>query len=370
MKSNILKTGALPTLLLAAWMPFTAQADSAVVGAVYTMSNEADGNRVLMFDRDLGGKLSPAGHVLTGGLGSGDGLGNQGAVILDPANRWLFVVNAGSNDISVFRVEAHGLTLIDQESSGGQRPISLTYAHNLLYVLNAGGAVGGSDNISGFHVAADGLLTPIPGSTRTLSAADTGAAQVSFNSDGDVLMVTEKATNLIDTFTVAADGTPGAINTFVSNGTVPFGFGFGKRNQVFVSEAASGSVSSYHVGEDGSLSTISLSVPTTEAAACWVVVSNDGRYAYTTNAGSDSISGYVVGFDGRIALLDANGVTGNTGKNTGPLDMVISSDGRNLYSLNGRSDTIGVFAIKDKGGLAAKNANIAVPATANGLAVR
>jgi 6-phosphogluconolactonase (cycloisomerase 2 family) len=69
-------------------------------------------------------------------------------------------------------------------------------------------------------------------------------------------------------------------------------------------------------------------------------------------------------------LLDANGVTGNTGKDTGPLDMVISPDGRNLYTLNGGSATIGAFSIKDKGGLASLNSHTNTPASANGLAIR
>jgi hypothetical protein len=50
--------------------------------------------------------------------------------------------------------------------------------------------------------------------------------------------------------------------------------------------------------------------------------------------------------------------------------MVISNDGRNHYTLNGRSDTIGAFAIKNKGGLASMNSHVTVPATANGLAIR
>jgi len=99
-------------------------------------------------------------------------------------------------------------------------------------------------------------------------------------------------------------------------------------------------------------------------------VSNDGRSTYVTNAGSNSISGYSVGFDGTLALLNKNGVTGRTGKDTGPLDMAISPDGRNLYTLNGTSDTIGAFRIKAKGGLRSIYSRIHVPASASGLAIR
>ena len=82
----------------------------------------------------------------------------------------------------------------------------------------------GTDEITGFTVGADGMLTPIPGSTQSLSAANTGPAQVSFNADGDVLVVTEKATSLIDTFTVGSDGVAVPANTFASSGMTPFGF--------------------------------------------------------------------------------------------------------------------------------------------------
>ena len=375
MSHIVYKAGIASGLLLAFLLPLSAIAGGGPIGAVYTMSNAAEGNSVLAFDRDLVGKLTPAGEFDTGGLGTGAGLGNQGGVIIDPANRWLFVVNAGSDDISVFAIDEDGLTLVDREPSGGENPISLTYSGNLLYVLNAGGAAGGTDEITGFTVGADGTLTPIPGSTQLLSAANTGPAQVSFNTDGDVLVVTEKATSLIDTFTVGSDGVAVPANTFASSGMTPFGFAIGKRDQVFVSEAVGGatdqsSVSSYQLGKDGSLAVISPSVGTTETAACWAIVSHDGRFTYTTNAGSGSISGYRIGFDGSLALLDANGRTGNTGKDSGPLDMAFSNDGRNLYTLNGQSDTIGVFKVKDKGGLARLNSHIDVPASANGLAVR
>lgn len=111
-----------------------------------------------MFHRTAHGLLVPGGAFSTGGLGSGNGLGDQGALALSAGNRWLFVVNAGSNEGSVFRVEPSSLTLVDR---------------NLLYVLNAGGAVGGTDTITALLVGPDGTLAPLAGSTRFLSAAST-----------------------------------------------------------------------------------------------------------------------------------------------------------------------------------------------------
>src|SRR5262245_29421029 len=110
--------------------------------AIYTMDN-ATANRVLVFQRGVQGELTAAGSVDTGGAGTGAGLSSQGAVLLSRDNRWLFVCNAGSGEISVFAVTRNGLSLTDKTSSGGQMPVSLALRDNLLYALNAGGGVGG-----------------------------------------------------------------------------------------------------------------------------------------------------------------------------------------------------------------------------------
>ena len=90
---KIRRAGVSGSLVLASMMPISVLANDDTIGALYTMSNAAEGNSVLMYNRDHVGKLTPAGEFYTDGLGTGTGLGNQGAVILDPANRWLFVVN-------------------------------------------------------------------------------------------------------------------------------------------------------------------------------------------------------------------------------------------------------------------------------------
>ena len=367
----------LATILLTVPMGGTAEASNPRdnVGAVYTMTNNASGNAVIMFHRTAHGLLVPGGTFPTGGMGSGDGLGNQGALALSDGNRWLFVVNPGSNDVSVFRVEPDGLTLVDRESSGGQRPVSVTIDRDLLYVLNAGGALGGSDTITGLVVGSHGTLSPLANSTQFLSAGNTGPAQISFSPNGRFLAVTEKATNLIDTWHVGRNGLASNFVANLSEGATPFGFAFGKRDLLIVSEAAGGaadasSMSSYLLEDDGTLQVVNSEVPTTETAACWVVVTNDGRFAYTTNAGSGTVSGYRIGFDGRITLLDADGVTGNTGAGSGPIDMAVSNDSRYLFTLNSGNDTISTFRVHADGSLSPLPGASGIPAGANGLAAR
>ncbi len=112
------------------------------------MTNAASGNAVLVFDRGADGTISPGGSFATGGLGTGAGLGSQDALVLSGNGKWLYAVNAGSNEISAFAASKDGLALVSKIGSGGTRPISLTVAHDLMYVLNAGdGTIAG--NIAG-----------------------------------------------------------------------------------------------------------------------------------------------------------------------------------------------------------------------------
>ncbi|MEK6663573.1 MAG: beta-propeller fold lactonase family protein [Pseudomonadota bacterium] len=342
---------------------------SGIAGAVYTMSNSASGNAILRFHRAANGTLTAAGSFPTGGVGSGGGLGNQGALILSQNNRWLYAVNAGSNDISVFAVRPQGLVLTDKVPSGGIRPISLTVDRDLLYVLNAGG----DGNISGFTIQRKGRLAPLPGSTRSLSGPNTAPAQIAFNPEGGILVVTEKATNLIDTYEVAEDGL--TTGPYLNNSVraTPFGFAFDRRGRLLVSEAVGGavdggSVSTYNITASGLLEVISPAVATTETAVCWVVVTKNGRFAYVSNTGSGSLTAYRVAHDGRITLRDADGRTGDTGTGSAPLDIAFSDNNRYIYTLNNGTHSLGAFRVQANGGLVALSGANGLPIGANGLA--
>jgi 6-phosphogluconolactonase (cycloisomerase 2 family) len=323
---------------------------------------------VVVFRRANDGSLSHQETVSTGGLGSGAPLGSQGAVILRENGRRLFVVNAGSNQVSVFAVRNRGLQLLDVVDSGGSMPISLTLHGRSLYVLNAGG----SGNISGFRVRDNGKLVPLEGSTQPLSNGGTGdspqPAQVSFSPDGRLLVVTEKMTNLIDIYEVR-NGIAGPPVTHPSAGMTPFGFAFAKRHHLIVSEAFGGApdvsaVSSYQVNKN-TFEVVSPSVGTTQTAACWVIISNNNRYAYITNTGSGSISSYQIEKEGAITLLEAQ--AGLTGDGSGPIDMALSNNGRILYALGGMNATINIFRVRENGSLEPLG-NVSVPEGSVGLA--
>jgi 6-phosphogluconolactonase (cycloisomerase 2 family) len=338
-------------------------------GAVYVSTNATAGNEVLVFPRAGDGALGAPRAFATGGSGTGGGLGNQGAVVLNHPNQRLFVANAGSNEVSVFAVVPGGLELLDRVASGGPLPISIAVHQRLVYVLNAGG----TGNISGFVLDRDDNLQPLAGSTRPLSSSSADAAQVAFSPDGGLLVVTEKATNVIGTYTVGTDGLATGPDAHPSAGATPFGFAFSRKGTLVVSEAFGGgadasALSSYRASPAGALSAISPSVGTTETAACWVVITGDGRFAYTSNTGSGTISGYGLSRAGELRLLDADGMTATT--MAGPIDLALTRNDRFLYSLDSGGGAISAFGVKADGSLAPLAGASGLPAGANGLAAR
>ena len=238
----------------------------------------------------------------------------------------------------------------------------------LVYVLNAG-----SDKVTGFRLTSTGDLTAIPGSTRSLSGTGTGPAQVAFHPRGRQVVVTEKNTNNIDVFAVNSNGTLTGPAVHASNGATPFGFEFSRRGFLLVSEAFGGApnasaTSSYALTEAGALLTLSKSVPTTETAACWVVITSDQRFVYVTNTGSNTITGYALTPNGTLRRLTDDGVTAQT--QTGPIDADFSRNGRFLYTLDRGSGAISIFGVNANGSLTPLGTQSGVPATAYGLAAR
>jgi 6-phosphogluconolactonase (cycloisomerase 2 family) len=353
-------------LVLCAASLVRAQNDSP--GAVFTETNAPDGNHVLVFARNAHGELSAPESYPTGGNGTGAGLGNQGAVALSDNGQWLLAVNAGSNQVSVFSVRNDGLVLTDLAASGGQRPISVTIADNLVYVLNAGGVSGGADTINGFFLSENGKLWPIPGSARSLSGASVAPAQISFAQRGDVLIVTEKATSRVDTFAVNDDGLASTVKTIPSSGATPFGFAVSSHGFAFVSEAVSSALTSYRIGNDGTLAIVTPTLSNKQVAACWTVISKDEHYAYTANAATNNLSGYRIAHDGSLTLLDSTGITAATDRR--PLDLASSQNGRFVYSLDPGAGTVVGFKMSEDGHLSRASATAGAPATATGLAAR
>jgi 6-phosphogluconolactonase len=342
---------------------------AATTGRVYTMTNAVAGNVVNAYIRAANGQLTLQTSVSTRGTGTGADLGSQGALIVSPNHKSLFVANAGSNDITAFQITVSGLKFVNKISSGGTTPISLTTNGKLLYALNSSGT---TPNITGFRINANGSLSALAGATAALSGSGAGPAEVSFNRNASLLVVSEEKGNNIDTFTVGSNGLPGPALIQPSSGAGPFGFAYDNRGHLIVSEAPGSSVSSYFVNASGALSVISGSVMDFGKAACWIANTNNSgfptQYSYTTNTGSDSISGYVIRSNGSIALLDPSGVTFQLSTGAKPLDMAMDSGSNFLYVLAQGLGSVDGFQINSDGSLAQVTSVSGLPSSAYGLA--
>ena len=350
---NVFLTAAASTLALCS-------AAYAASGDLYTMSNAASGNVVALLKRTEDGALRVSGRFPTGGLGTGvglvnpvDPLGSQNALTLNANHSWLFAVNAGSNQVSAFRVEDDRLVLTDVVASGGRFPVSIAEKNGLVYVLNAGN----DGNVTGFRLTQEGKLRAVPGAARSLhgNVPNVGpfpdilrsAAQIQFSPEGDWLVLTDKqfdTAGTIQRFAVDEDGILSAAPLVTkSPDTVPFGFTFDYRGHLLVTEAVSGTVSSYRMDDRGGLGTLGRAAPNGQMAMCWIDAVR--KFAYVSNTNSDTLTGYTVDRTGKLNFIGGKPVLVTLRPGHGPVDVKASSDGRFLNVVHGGTGTVETFRI-------------------------
>ncbi len=349
---------------------------------VYTASNETSGNRVIVFDLDKrSGRLSEIDSFDTQGTGTGAPIGNQAAIATDASDRWLFVTNAGDGSITSFRLQPQGLEFVNRIDSGGFSPISVTVFGTLVYVLNEGSGDDADppefryDNISGFRFDVGGVLVPIAGSTRVIDATRlTSPAQVGFNKSGTVLLITEKATDTLTTFLMQPDDTPAATPLKRPSAVpTPFGFEFGDRDFVFVTEANRGGpgvTASYRIDRGtGAVSSL-VDLVLMGDATCWTALSSDQTVGYSTNTGSDSLSLYRINFNGTMEPFFNQPLRQVRSGGAAPRDAVVTQDNRFLVVLNNGSGGLQAFRIVFDGRIIPSGPPAPVPASATGLVSR
>jgi DNA-binding beta-propeller fold protein YncE len=317
-------------------------------GKVVSISNQVSGNSLQVFSVKWDGTLQADASIPTGGIGTGGGLGSQGAVSFDRSTKTIAAVNAGDGTVSVFSTQWDKIRFVSRFSSMGTRPVSVALHDNILFVLNQGDATHPS-GIQGFRL--DGRqAVPIQGGASGLSDTYTNPAQISFSPNGRNLVVTEKGTNKIGVFGVNRFGVLEGSQYTNSNGPTPFGFAFSNNGYLFVTEAFGGAsgasaVSSYGRINGLGISNISPSVATTQTAACWAATSPDNRYVFAANAGSGTISTYDISHHGLITLVGNSApIVGST-----PVDMAISKNGRSLYLLGAGLHGIVTFSVGQNG---------------------
>jgi DNA-binding beta-propeller fold protein YncE len=284
------------------------------ITTVYTESNDpvAGQNAVLAFRRNpADGSLKQIGTFPTGGTGEANPTQVIGPddsdqeVVATPDGRFVFAVNQGSNSVTAFGIDRDGrLDRVGTFASGGVQPDSLGIAHGRLYVANRGDSAVGhpgtvAPNYTGFDIGRDGALTPIPNSTVTFPV-NTSPAQALISRDGRFLFAnifavpgsTAPQGNTIAPFQIKGDGTlqlaPGG-NVGAPGSPLLLGTAVHpKLNIVYAGLTSAGKLGVFTYDETGRTSFV-ISVPVQGAATCWIVVSADGKYLYTANTGTNSV---------------------------------------------------------------------------------
>lgn len=355
-------------LLVAAGCEDKSDIDLVARPAVFVMTN-ASTNAIVIFQRASNGALTRGRTIATGGSGLGADLQSQHSLLLSDDGRFLFAANAGSDDITVFRLSSDSLIAVQRIGSGGDRPVSIANNGNLVYVLNAG-----SRNIVGFTLGLNGELSALNVS-RNLSGNTQGAppAAVEFSRDGRLLAVSEPGADVLDIFVVDANGVAGQAISQPSIADGPFGLAFTPSNQLIVGNAGfdsnfDGIVTAFNVSAAGALS-FADSIRTNQKETKQLIVRNNGSFGYASNRGSNSISAFSIAGNGPLLLLNANGIAATTGAN--PEDLDLTAGEQFLYVLNTGDDTISSFRVNSDGSLTAiATAANSLPETSYGLQAR
>ncbi len=392
------------------------------VGAVYAGTDHVGNNSgfdvpenfVVAFGRSASGELTLIGHAETGGLGSGGVPGPNRPPRINPLmsedsllavdDRYLLVVNAGSNSVTSFAINPDfSLTRVDVESSGGTLPISLAYRNGVVYVANADedgvftAPSNQSGNITAMRLdAATGQLTRIDGFSLSLNGRPSdlevlpdGSHLIASSLNASSPQLPQPTAAEVSSFRILSDGTlatpPAGTgqSTPLNNAAgrnLPNAIGIetyasGGRQFVIAAEARTvsptgmpaatfasvqtGSVSTWEVNAEGKFLPRSQDVmlgPTPVSGplqAGFLAYSPASSTFWVTTTSGATISGYGLNPDGTLARGErvASGVAVDPTSAT-PLagadgfgDITLSPDGRWLYQIVGLKGRIDVYEV-------------------------
>ncbi len=304
-----------------------------VKSAVYIVDNFPGPNAIEAFVRDPHtGTLTLKGRYPTGGTGDVS-IAATTSHSLVASDRHLYVVNAGSDNISTFFIERDGsLRLVGTTPSQGVQPVSLTISDDLLYVANRGRiAPPIAGGYSGFRVKEDGTLRPLQNSTFPLSPGDI-PTEILFNEEGTRLIASRGFGNIVDTFVVDHNGLLSHSDP-VANQAGPLGAIFSpiRPHEFFVSLATTTpGLASYRLGgRNGHTQIISTVLDANLVDPCWLSISNDGQRLFASVPALSAIVLYSVDHAGRLQQKSTHVTPGGIAS----LDVALDSSGQHLYRL-------------------------------------
>ncbi len=311
---------------------------------VISSTNDSIQNEIVGYRRNSNGKLDSLFTLSTFGKGINGPLRSQNSMLWTKEGKFLLVCNAGSNDVSVFKIDGENVTFLNKYSSGGQTPVSITQYKDFIYVLNSGH----HGILSGFKITQDGTLNPIPGINIEVDTMVSGPAQASFTCDGSGIIITCRSSNKIIGFQMSKDGIPVGKTSISSNTEVPYGFDLDEDGKIFVTEAKQSGISVYQWKNGKELEKLFDLSKDLHTAACWIKLTKDRKYAFVADADPKNIAGFQIAKTGQCTLIKSDGKSSST-ENT-PTELTIVDD-QFLYVSSIRNSAIEVYQIDGSGNL-------------------
>jgi DNA-binding beta-propeller fold protein YncE len=239
------------------------------------------------------------------------------------ADRDLYVSNFGSDELSGFAIAASGsLTALPGfpvATGNGPGGVAMTPDGRRIYVANRL-----SSSISGFSVGAGGSLVPLPGSPFLAAAPD----DLAVSADGTRLYAVGALTANIYGFQIAPDGSlsplPGSPFTAGSPSAAVALTADGRH--LYVTNQADDALAVFDAAADGSLVAAGPPLAVGEGPT-GISITPDGKHLYVASFESDEIAGFDVAADGSLSPLPGSPSAAN-----GAQGVAITPDGRRLYS--------------------------------------
>jgi len=380
-------------------------------------------NAVVHYRWSATGMLTEVERVPTGGAGSGvispiyhisrpNDFEGSGSIILTPDRRFLFATNAGDNSVSSFAISEDGeLKLVNTRrtgnaTSGGAKSLAYAPSSKTLFIVHTVGP----DYVRLMSVDGEGKLTPRlekysvstaewPNRVPTMAVLSPdgrflilGTTFDEFpsrkNPDGSLILWIPRpdgtlhviASNAPDpvglvVFPVDASGTLGTPSFQDARGASPFYIAFlhGRPDTLVIGYAVSDAVSLGKIDADGKISIGPLVKINTNSGVpselCWLAVSPDDRFVFSTDFGYSYISSFRIDGNGLSIAKDPaslnvpgdgtfRAIDGSV--SSGPSDSWISPDGKYLYQIYGNASKLVGYATKPDGSLE-EVSSVAIP---------
>lgn len=274
-------------------------------------------------------------------------------------NRYLYVTNAFSYDISQFMINPDGsLSTLganvqySTNSSGFPGSESLTFdpSHTHAYLANLG-----ASTIDVYTVNGDGTLTRSGTTTLDQGANASEPSVLVFSPNGKYAYATsESATNhKLTEYSVNADGSLTLMTALDTGSDVGYIIVDPQDRYLYVTSYFANTIAQYALMPNGTVGAKLATLPTGSGPFA-AILSPDGAHLYVTNLGTlrppyspvpGTITEYSVAGDGSLSSI------GTVIAGTGPGFLTINSDGTRAYVGNLHDSTVMTYTINNNGTL-------------------